>query len=295
MPLIEEPVAVALKKILLATDFSPSSEKAASYARALARRFSSTVEIAHVFDPSVITSYEEAIIGLPVDERRRIANENLDRLRDDLSASGIKSQTASPEGHRPSTNLLKIARDHKVDLIVAGTQSKSGVERVILGSTAEQLIRNADCPVITVGPNCQAASDLPLAFQNIVFATDLSAEAAKAAVYALSFAEDSGAHLYFCYVHGTQTDVTAENEFVDGAFESVLKRMVPESSYDWCNPEFVVRHGDAAKAILELAGQVHADLIVLGARKASFWLTHIEHGLTPDLLAQARCPVMTVC
>jgi nucleotide-binding universal stress UspA family protein len=295
MPLIEEPVAVAIRTILLATDFSPSSEMALSYARALARRFSSTVEIAHVFDPSVVTSYDEAIIGLPVNERRRIANENLDRLRDDLSASGIKARTALPEGHRPSTNLLKVAKDHEVDLIVAGTQSKSGVERLILGSTAEQLIRNAECPVLTVGPNCQAPTDAPLAFQKIVFATDFSAEAAKAAVYALSFAEDSGAHLYFCYVLGLQVDPAVKREFLDGAFESAMKRMIPESSYDWCNPEFVVQHGDAAKAVLEFSEKVHADLIVLGARKSSFWLTHIEHGLTPDLLAHARCPVMTIC
>jgi nucleotide-binding universal stress UspA family protein len=57
----------------------------------------------------------------------------------------------------------------------------------------------------------------------------------------------------------------------------------------------VVEHGNAAESILELANRVHADLIVLGARNASFWLTHVEHGLTPDLLAEAKCPVMTVC
>jgi nucleotide-binding universal stress UspA family protein len=295
MPVIGERVSVSIKKILLATDFSSASEKAASYARGLARRFSSTVEIANVFDPSVVTSYEEAIIGLPVNERRRISNENLERLRDDFSASGIDTRTTSPEGHRPSAGLLKVAQEHEVDLIVAGTQSKSGVERLILGSTAEQLIRNAKCPVLTVGPNAKRAGDAPLVFQTIVYATDFSAEAAKAAVYALSFAQDSGAHLYFCYVLGLQTATSWKTEFVDGAFQSALKRMIPESSYDWCSPECVVEHGDAAQAILELAERVQADLIVLGARRASFWLTYIERGLTPDLLAQATCPVMTVC
>ena len=295
MPLIEERVSVSVKKILLATDFSSVSEKAAAYARALARRFSSTVEIAHVFDPSVVTSYEEAIVGLPVNERRRTANEDLERLRDDLSASGINARTTLAEGHRPFATLLKIAKDHEVDLIVAGTESKSGVERLILGSTAEEVIRNAECPVLTVGPNAKIPSDSPLAFQTIVYATDFSAEAAKAAVYALSFAQDSGAHLYFCYVLGLQTDATAKKEFLEGAFQSALERMIPESSYDWCSPECVVEHGNAAKAILELAERVHADLIVLGARKASFWLTHVERGVTPDLLAQATCPVMTVC
>jgi nucleotide-binding universal stress UspA family protein len=295
MPVIGERVSVSIKNILLATDFSSTSEKAASYARGLARRFSSTVEIANVFDPSVVTSYEEAIIGLPVNERRRISNENLERLRDDFSASGIDTRTTSPEGHRPSAGLLKVAQEHEVDLIVAGTQSKSGVERLILGSTAEQLIRNAKCPVLTVGPNAKRPGDAPLVFQTIVYATDFSAEAAKAAVYALSFAQDSGAHLYFCYVLGLQTANSWKREFLDSAFQSALKRMIPESSYDWCNPECVVEHGDAAQAILELAERVQADLIVLGARKASFWLTHVERGLTPDLLAQATCPVMTVC
>jgi nucleotide-binding universal stress UspA family protein len=295
MPLIEDRVSVSVKKILFATDFSSASEKAAFYARALARRFSSTVEIAHVFDPSIVTSYEEAIMGLPVNERRRIANENLKRSRDDFSAFGIDVRTTSPEEHQPSAGLLKIVKEHGIDLIVAGTHSKSGVERLILGSTAEQLIRNAECPVLTLGPNAKPPGDAPLVFQTIVYATDFSDEAAKAAVYALSFAQDSGAHLYFCYVLGPQTDTTAKREFLEGAFQSALKRMIPESSYDWCNPECVVEQGDAAKAILGLATKVQADLIVLGARKASFWLTYVEHGLTPDLLAQATCPVMTVC
>ncbi len=207
----------------------------------------------------------------------------------------LSARTTLPEGHRPSASLLKVAKEHETDLIVAGTQSKSGVERLILGSTAEQIIRNAECPVLTVGPKVTPPGDAPLAFQTIVYATDFSAEAAKAAVYALSFAQDSGAHLYFCYVLNLPTATSWNKEFLDGAFQSALKRMIPESSYDWCNPECVVEHGDAAKAILELATRVQAELIVLGSRKASFWLTHIERGVTPDLLAQATCPVMTVC
>jgi nucleotide-binding universal stress UspA family protein len=294
MPVIEERVSVSVKNILLATDFSSASDKAASYARALARRYSSAVEIAHVFDPSVVTSYPEAIIGLPANERRRIGNENLERLHHDFTASRIVAKTVSIEGHRPFASLLKVAREHRVDLIVAGTHSKPQGERLILGSTAEQLIRNAKCPVLTVGPKAKVA-DIPLTFQNVVYATDFSAEAAKAAIYALSFAEDSGANLYFCYVLSDRTDASRTGETLDQAFLSALRKMVPECSYDWCNPEFVVEHGKAIEAILELAARVNADLIVLGARKASFWLSNIEHGLTPILLAQATCPIMTVC
>jgi nucleotide-binding universal stress UspA family protein len=295
MPLIEDRVSVSVKKILFATDFSPSSEKASVYVKRLAYRFSSSVEIAHVFDPSAVTSYEEAIIGLPVAERRSEVRDRLARLKSEFTDTGIKAETALSEGHRPFPALLKVAKEQGIDLIVAGTQSKSGVERLVLGSTAEDLIRNAEVPVLTVGPNARLPKDGSLVFKNIIYATDFSKESARAAIYALSFAQDSGAHLYFCYVLGYQADTTAKKDFLDEAFRSALNRMIPQSSYDWCNPECVVGHGDAAKSILELADRVQADLIVLGARKASFWLTHIAHGLTPDLLAQATCPVMTVC
>ncbi|HEX9201113.1 MAG TPA: universal stress protein [Acidobacteriaceae bacterium] len=293
MPVLQR-VSVSVKNILLATDFSSVSDKAASYARALALNFRSNVEIAHVFDPSVVTSYMEAILGMPLDERHRISSEALEKLRQEFSASGIEVSTSLPEGRHPQTAILKLAQEHDTDLIVAGTHSKWGLERLVLGSTAEELIRNAACPVLTVGPHAKQPQDGPLVFRTIVYATDFSVEAAKAAVFALSFAQDSGAHLYFCYVSESEP-LPGEKESIDGPFKAALNKMIPESVYEWCTPETVVKHGDAAEAILELAERVHADLIVLGARNASFWLRHVEHGLTPDLLAEATCPVMTVC
>jgi nucleotide-binding universal stress UspA family protein len=293
MPVLQR-VSVSVKNILLASDFSSASDKAAAYAKALALNFRSKVEIAHVFDPSVVTSYLEAILGLPVKERQRISNDSLGRVQKAFTAAGIEAHTSLPEGHRPHAALLNLARECDTDLIVAGTHSRWGLERLVVGSTAEELIRNAFCPVLTVGPHAQDPPDGPLVFENIVYATDFSVEASKAAVFALSFAQDAGAHLYYCYV-AKEKDSPAERTVQDAEFRAALKKMIPESSYEWCSPEIVVEHGDAAESILELAERVHADLIVLGARNASFWLTHIEHGLTPDLLAEATCPVMTIC
>lgn len=293
MPVLQR-VSVSVKNILFATDFSSVSEKAASYAKALALNFRSNVEIAHVFDPSIVKSYVGAILGMPIKQKQQVSKDSLEQMREDFAASGIEARIALPEGRRPDVALLNLAKQHQTDLIVAGTHSKWGLERLVLGSTAEDLIRNATCPVLTVGPHAKQPSDGPLVFRTIVYATDFSAEAAKAAVFALSFAQDSGAHLYFCYVSESEL-LPGEPESFDGPFKAALNRMIPESVYEWCTPETVVKHGDAAEAILELAERVNADLIVLGARNASFWLTHVEHGLTPDLLAEATCPVMTVC
>jgi nucleotide-binding universal stress UspA family protein len=295
MLVLADPISVSIDTILLATDFSAEAERAADYAKAIARRFGSTLGIAHVFDPSIVSTYEEAVMGLPVGERRQASKECLEKLRARLASSGVVTCALPLEAHRPAPALLAAAKDHHADLIVAGTQSKSGVERLLLGSTAEQLVRDAECPVLTVGPKARIPGDEPLVFRTIVYATDFSAEAAKAAVYALSFAEEGRAHLYACYVRPSGLESSAVTELLDSAFLRALKEMIPENSYDWCSPECVVEHGDAAAAILGVADRVHADLIVLGARRASFWLTHVERGLTSRLLAEAGCPVMTVC
>jgi nucleotide-binding universal stress UspA family protein len=283
----------SVERILFATDFSDVSNNAAPYARALARRFSSGVEIAHVFDPASVRSYEGPIVSVTEEGRRRLVEDKLEHVRKDFSALGINARTISREGHRASVSLLKIVTEQRIDLIVAGTHSKSGMERRVLGSTAEQLIRSAACPVFTVGPH--AKQPPPLFFEHIVYATDFLLEAAKAAVYALSFAEDSGAHLYVCHVLGKQEASTGMRKLPDSAFYSALKQMVPDSSYDWCKPECVVEHGDVAEVILGLAAKVHADLIVLGAHKDWSWLTPEDRGIVPSIWARADCPILTAC
>jgi nucleotide-binding universal stress UspA family protein len=185
----------------------------------------------------------------------------------------------SIEGHRTASELLRIAR--YVDLVVVGTESKRGLERLIGRSIAEQLIRNAKCPVLTVGRHSSPVAEGLLAFQSIVYAMDFTLEAAKAATYALAFAQDSGASLYLCYVRSGEMQSSTGQSLGDGVFESSLKRLIPESSYDWCHPECVVEHGDAAAGILELAERKQADLIVLGARKAEFWFTHTSKVVSP--------------
>jgi nucleotide-binding universal stress UspA family protein len=166
------------------------------------------------------------------------------------------------------------------DLIVLGTTSKHGLMKLALGSTAEEVIRTAYCPVLTVGPHVRRPGEGPVSFRRIVYATDFSAQAAKGADLALALGRTEGAKVYLCHVLGDK---------------AAKKALVPEGAHCWCDPECVVEHGKAAEAILALAKRVDADLIVLGARKASFWVEFVRTGLTPALLAEATCPVLTVC
>ncbi len=295
MPVLQEPAAVSMQTILLATDFSWASERAVAYARSLALRFGSTLELVHMVDPTVTSSWAAPELEIPPEDKLRRGCERLGEEERKLLATGIPTRTVCRAARKPAEALLELAKEDGVDLIVAGTQSKTGIERLVLGSTAEQLIRAASCPVLTVGPKAKLPGPGPLMFRTVVYANDFSPEATKAAVYALSLAEDAGARLYCCYTVEAEYRYGETRQALDEGFQKALKARIPESTYDWCTPECVVEHGDPASAILDLAERVGADLIVLGARKSSFWLTRVERGLTPALLAEALCPVLTVC
>ena len=292
MAVTQEPVAVSIDTVLLATDFSGASEKAASYAKAIARRFGSVLEMIHVVDPSAVAICDEVAGCIP--PQSGALNDAQTRTQASFIEAGVVTRSFTIEGHDAAHSLLQLASQHKIDLIVAGTQSKTGVERLFLGSTAEKLIRTADCPVLTIGPSAAWPVEGPLEFRCIVYATDFSTQSAKAARYALAFATKHGARLCCCYVENTEAEVPAMRANTTADFTEALRRMMPETGPDAYRPEFFVEHGDPAEGILTLAARVGADLIVLGPRKASFWLKYVNRGLTPSVLAEARCPVMTI-
>ena len=287
MPVIDDRPAVSLNKIMYATNFSPVADQAGSYVKALARRFGSTVEIAHALhsvedDPS-----------LPVDDMQKEYARRLSRKQGEFRDLGIKAFVSQSSEYPMAGALLLMERQSAPDLIVAGTSSKSALDRFLLGSTAEQLIREAVSPVLTIGPNAKPPKDGPLVFERIVFAADFSDASNKAAGIALALAQDSGAHLWIVHVPGTESNRSIDKEG-ERAFLEKLARYIPQEAYEWCAPEYTVEHGKPAQAILNVANRVKADLIVMGARQRSFWLIHLRRGVTQDVLAQAACPVLTV-
>ena len=150
MPVIQNDVALGIDDILLATDFSVASEKAAEYPKALAKRFLAAVEIAHVFDPSKVTHYEEAILSLSLADRRQNSYDNLESVRQDFTDAGIRTRTVAPEGHWAGAEILKVAEDDPVDLIVLGPREASFWLDHVEHGTTPNLLAEATCPVLTV-------------------------------------------------------------------------------------------------------------------------------------------------
>jgi nucleotide-binding universal stress UspA family protein len=287
MRTIDLQTQIKFKRILLATDFSRGAEIAQAYAVGLALQDESALELTTVVTlPSL-----DAISECALDAVRHSGEEDLLRVAKPIT--GIKVTRKVIEGFQRAGAIVDEAIKSHADLIVLGTRSKHGLKKLALGSTSEEVIRTAHCPVLTVGPHVLAPAHGPLSFRRIVYATDFSTQAAKGIELALALGQTEGTKVYLCHVVADRS--AAKLEQSEAKFLSSLKALIPASAHCSCEPECVVEHGKASEAILELAKRVKADLIVLGARKASFWLEFIHTGLTPALLAGATCPVLTVC
>ena len=144
-----------LTKILCPTDFSEHSEHALAYAATLAKEYDATLLVLHVDTPLSPAAYGMAFEGLPppsvltddLREARHRLMEDLRRVRPPIS--NLKIEHHLMEG-APAEAILEFARRSGCDLIVMGTHGRTGVRRAVVGSVAEQVVRKAPCPVLTI-------------------------------------------------------------------------------------------------------------------------------------------------
>lgn len=141
-------------RILLPTDFSDCSSRAAAVARRIAERFGARVSVLHVLDEPV--ALDPMFRGdVPVELLRtrmeQFARESMDAF---LAAhfSGFENFDTMLASGIPYREIVKAAREKGADLIVIGTHGRTGVEHVLFGSTAEKVVRTGPCPVLTVRP-----------------------------------------------------------------------------------------------------------------------------------------------
>lgn len=295
MPVIGNDVGLTVERIVLATDLTPTSDTPTQYAEVLARRYESKLTVAHVLDLSAGTQSEDGAAGLALEYARRTSNIEMTDLLERFLRHGVKATGHSLESRNPAAAIVKLATEIDADLIVAGTHARHGLKRAILGSCAEGIIRHAPCPVITIGPKVKVPHEGgALSFRSIVFATDFGTNVETKVAIALAFAQDAGARIYLCHVLEHQDSETSQSPEMRSKVEALLEKMIPKSAYDWCDPECVVEEGGVADRIRELAKRNRADLIILGARQSSSWLTHLNEGVVGDLLTEAECPVMTI-
>jgi nucleotide-binding universal stress UspA family protein len=291
---IGDQIGLTLDRVVLATDFSPASEKASGYAQGLARHFSSSLSVAEVIDLTELSPCADVMVGVAMQQVRDTNEEEQQKTILEMTMAGVRASAYTMESHDPAASVVQLANNLRADLIVAGTNARHGLEKAIIGSCAEGIIQQAKCPVLTVGPEARPVPKGPLSFDRILFATDFSPEAAKQAALAFGFARESIAKIYLCHV--VEKYVKDPDEWLDleQSFEKSLSKLIPPWTYDFCEPQCLVESGSVAPRILELASRVQADLIVLGAARSEPWFHRFIEGTVQKVLAHATCPVMTL-
>lgn len=144
---------IALKNVLVPTDFSDASDTAMRYGKALATAFGATLHVVHVIEepygqPWAVEAYGFSLAALQ-DEWVKEARTRLDASLSDDERRTLKATTTTVLGH-PVMEILRFANDNAVDLIVMGTHGRGPLGHVVLGSVAERVVRKAPCPVLTV-------------------------------------------------------------------------------------------------------------------------------------------------
>lgn len=283
---------IQLKNILYATDFSRAAAAAFPYGAEFARRFGAKFYTVHVRTP------ENYVLAAP--EAWTSVNEEYDKqerdlgqvLRNDLP--NIETEVLTAEGGVWPV-LESVIDEKKIDLLVLGTRGRTGIGKFFLGSVAEDIVRRAPCPVLTVGPHSPSEPPREGRFREILYATDFSEESLAAVPYAISLTQEHKAHLTILHVIEKFYGVMRPDE-VEASAVQKMQNLVPDKGELWSEARYAVAEGKPAEKILEVAKNRKSDLIVLGVRKPKGvpgGATHLAIAVAHKVIAHASCPVLT--
>lgn len=131
------------KKILFPTDFSHLSDAALEHASALARDTGATLLIVHVEEPPMAYGGGEMYYGIPDPDRAEVR-----RMTEAVRPTDpeVRFEHRLVDGS-PAEEIVRLAEEEHVDMIVIGTHGRTGLKRLLMGSTAESVMRLAKCPV----------------------------------------------------------------------------------------------------------------------------------------------------
>jgi len=292
-----------IKRILYATDLSATSEPAWSEARRLGRLFDAEIVILHVVTPPNVVSLEGYF---PPDlfedflrSAQRDAERGLDRLLGSVAGSGLKVRLRLEEGP-PASRILDTASQEAADILVVGTHSRTGLDRVMLGSIADRVIRQARCPVLTARPQSDGAPRDRI--RRICYATDFSptARAAWSWVVAIASAADAEVDL----VHVTFEPVADRHmpaemigrmaQFLREQGQIEVERFLERSTLPRERIQVHLSPGLPGEQIVHRAQQRAVDLIIMGTHGWSGVVRWMLGSVAHTVIQTAPCPVLTI-
>ena len=308
----EQKQGVGFKHVLIATDFSAASERALAYALPMVRRYGSMVSIVHAILPETRESITWDPLPRELDRQRLEAEQQMGHLTEEARVKDLNPHMVLEQG--PVWDVLSsIIQRENTDLLVLGTHGRGGLKKLALGSVAEEALRLAPCPVLTIGPNVPPMDHQRTEVRTILFATDFGPASTRALPYALSLAEDYRARLILLHmVPPMPVAVIGPGAYCPGVYVAEeltewqtrvkeesgqrLRKLIPSGAKLASQPEYLVAIDVLPEGILGTAAAHAVELIVMGANRVSSArvVSHVPWTLTHDVIIQAKCPVLTV-
>jgi nucleotide-binding universal stress UspA family protein len=288
-----------IKRILCAIDRSPSSLQAFGYAIALAKWQSARLTLLEVIEeaPPPGGSRAPTSDGVP-DETRKTLERDLRRVLTARRASDVKVEISMRKGNVVQ-EILAQARTSRSDLVVIGTHGRGGVQRLVLGSVAEKVLRLATCPVLTVRSGVRLARRSRSPFDTILCPTDFSAAANKAVAYAKTLAQEADATLILMtaveWPFGEAVmpgAVTELRKSIESDASKALTRLLPRPANG--RAQTTVALGKAGDAIVKVARARSADLIVMGVSGRGALDVALLGSTAHHVIREGTWPVLTV-
>jgi nucleotide-binding universal stress UspA family protein len=293
---------IEIKKILYPTDFSKSSEQALLHALFFAQKYKAELHVLHtifLYSRDIVVS--EIPDSLLDDFYAVQENEADNRLRNLISIHqkpDLKMKMVLLRSAKPASAIIDYAEKKSIDLIVMGTHKRHAFEHIFLGSTAEAVVRQAYCPVLTIREcdELKQVKDL----NKILVPVDFSEHSQSALVVAKEVAKIYNAELQLLHV----IEETILPAFYGNVFESVfdlkrktldaLKGMLKKSVGPDVKVTFHAGEGHVARQIVKFAETSASDLVII----TTHGLSGIEHFLlgsvAEKVVRKTACPVLAI-
>jgi nucleotide-binding universal stress UspA family protein len=283
------------RQVLCAVDFSELSALALKYAVVAARSYNATLIALHAerFElPPYFTGADTRRLAAQLSAQKRAARDYLARyVRRVLGPAAANLRIESRVLEKHPVDAILSQRD--ADLIVLGTHGRGGAQRLLLGSVAENVIRQAGAPVFVVRQKEHDFIDVNRPdsapkLKRILCPVNFTAAARAALEHAVSIAKRFGALLTVLHIAEPK-----ENARASEALEQ-LCGWIPKSAASQCALEPLVRRGRPAEQIVRFAASEKQDLIVLGAQPRPALQTIFLGTTAEPVLRRSPAPVLFV-
>ncbi len=284
------------ERLLLATDGSQFSEGAIREAILLAKRCSSKLSVLSVIETN--PEYETIAPQL-LEKAEKSAQKHLESVKEQAKKEGVECATSILEGEDSFHYISDEAARNKISMIIMGRRGKRGLKRLVMGSTTARVIGHAPCNVLVV------PSAARVEFKSIVVATDGSKYSLAAASEAIGLAKQNKSELTVISVVPSELMTTADIDFTMAHKELLADKEMHEAEKnvkavkETAQKEGVavkafVMSGRPADAVIEIAKDKNADLIVLGSHGRTGLEKLLMGSVAERVIVLTSCAVLVV-